>query len=65
MIQTCDMLRQEMSTESKKVSNAKMKAALGVQLCYSSYREGLSAIHQFTRDAFDCITDLPLEARAE
>lgn len=58
-------IRQEMSTESKKVSNAKMKAALGVQLCYSSYREGLSAIHQFTRDAFDCITDLPLEARAE
>jgi nucleoside-diphosphate-sugar epimerase len=31
--------------DSKRVSNARAKAALGWRLCYPSYREGLAAIH--------------------
>jgi hypothetical protein len=30
--------------ESKRVSNARMKRALGIELAYPTYREGLSSL---------------------
>ena len=39
--------------EEKRVSNARIKSSLGVQLRFPSYREGLAAIHAGDKTPFD------------
>ena len=41
--------------DNRRVSNLKIKSELGVNLLYPTFREGLKAIYQATKDTYEAI----------